>query len=98
LLVQGDQVRLEDARGAVRDVNWREQNNDLGPLPHEIRYILFGFFMNLECVDNVRIARTTNLASIGRYEVAKINGCCGYADREVYVNGELWKVGCNYGH
>lgn len=54
------------------------------------------------CMDNFRIAivgdEEAEKAYEEAYEEAKGNGCCGYEDRIVDVNGRSYKIGCNYGH
>jgi hypothetical protein len=52
--------------------------------------------------DNFRYARKSDLESVDRYEKAKAEGCCGYADWETTrtVDGidTVYLLGYNYGH
>ena len=53
----------------------------------------------LEYPDNYRCYRKRDELGKERYDKAKRSGCCGFADWE-YTDkeGEVWIVGCNYGH
>lgn len=53
---------------------------------------------DFECVDNCRIARKSDPKEMADYEEARSGGCCGFFDREILVNGEVYLIGCNYGH
>lgn len=48
--------------------------------------------------DNERIARTDNPLEMAVYEYQFKNGCCGYYDKTVTLNGVEYKIGFNYGH
>lgn len=50
------------------------------------------------CVDNYRLAFEGDDEAEGNYLAAQNNGCCGYFDRLVKIDGKLAKIGCNYGH
>jgi len=53
---------------------------------------------DLECVDNCRIARKNDSNEVNAYEEARSEGCCGFFDMEILVDGEVFLIGCNYGH
>jgi hypothetical protein len=57
--------------------------------------ILIGDF---ECVDNCRIALKSDPKEMADYEAARADGCCGFYDQEILVDGEVYLIGCNYGH
>ena len=50
------------------------------------------------CVDNERFAFVDDPKAVSEYEKQKDDGCCGFLDETVMVNGKLAMVGCNYGH
>lgn len=50
------------------------------------------------CVDNHRYAKCSDGQAVEQYRKQEANGCCGFFDAEVMIAGELWLVGCNYGH
>lgn len=50
------------------------------------------------CIDNYRFAFLDNKKEIYEYEGLKGNGCCGFFDEEIMVNGREAIIGCNYGH
>lgn len=53
---------------------------------------------DLDCVDNYRFARLNSVEELEEYEKRLGNGCCGYRDCLVVVDGQPAKIGCNYGH
>lgn len=53
---------------------------------------------DLDCVDNWRVARKDNPEEVRAYETARDDGCCGFYDTEVLVDGVIFMIGCNYGH
>lgn len=52
---------------------------------------------DLEYVDNMRVARK-NHREFQQYLDQQRKGCCGSFDIEVWIDGEKWAIGCNYGH
>jgi len=50
------------------------------------------------CIDNIRFAYQDNSIEMEKYSVDKDDGCCGSFDSEVFVDGVLCTIGCNYGH
>jgi hypothetical protein len=53
---------------------------------------------NYECADNFRFAKVGDKYQEYFYNLAKENGCCGFYDRQIYIKGELYLIGFNYGH
>tara|TARA_Y100001963_G_scaffold125455_1_gene177066 strand:+ start:2584 stop:2811 length:228 start_codon:yes stop_codon:yes gene_type:complete len=54
---------------------------------------------DLDYADNYRCYRKRDGLGKERYDEAKSSGCCGSADWEyTSKDGEVWIVGCNYGH
>jgi hypothetical protein len=54
---------------------------------------------NLDCADNCRYALESDLNQVNAYYVQRDRGCCGCADYQVLdKHGNIWLVGCNYGH
>lgn len=54
-----------------------------------------------ECFDNVdneRIALVGDEEEEAKYARQLDEGCCGFFDSEIEVNGRRFKVGFNYGH
>lgn len=51
-----------------------------------------------DCIDNYRFALLSDKAAVTAYNEAEENGCCGYFDQFVFINGQPAKIGCNYGH
>lgn len=49
-------------------------------------------------MDNFRFAYKDNPEQMQGYLEAKCNGCCGYHDEEIFINGRHAIIGCNYGH
>jgi hypothetical protein len=50
------------------------------------------------CVDNLRVAYLSDEAALLAYEDTKNEGCCGFFDTIVLINGQEATIGCNYGH
>lgn len=50
------------------------------------------------CVDNYRFAFLDDAEAVTKYEEQRGDGCCGFFDQHVTINGRLAKIGCNYGH
>jgi hypothetical protein len=50
------------------------------------------------CVDNERFAFMDDKSAMDLYETFRSNGCCGFFDEEIEVNGRRAMIGCNYGH
>lgn len=53
---------------------------------------------DLDYVDNMRVARKWCTTEMAAYNEAVEKGCCGSFDIEVWIDGEKWAIGCNYGH
>lgn len=51
-----------------------------------------------EYIDNYRFAFQDEHWSMSAYSKALSEGCCGYFDEEIMVNGRLATIGCNFGH
>lgn len=52
----------------------------------------------LEYADNWRIARPENATERLFYDEVESRGCCGSFNTIITVDGEVWMIGCNYGH
>lgn len=53
----------------------------------------------LEYADNYRAYRWKDGLHIGSYKKAVNNGCCGEAQWWTKSrSGDIWRIGCNYGH
>lgn len=50
------------------------------------------------CIDNYRIVLVGDIEGEKIYQEAVNNGCCGSQDKEVMINGKLYRIGCNFGH
>ncbi len=50
------------------------------------------------CVDNMRFAYVDDPAAVAKYQAAQEDGCCGFADYTVSIDGRQAWIGCNYGH
>lgn len=64
----------------------------------KIHKIIDSEIKDLDCVDNVRVALSSNEESVKMYEKARKDGCCGSFDKEFVINGKIYLIGCNYGH
>lgn len=52
-----------------------------------------------DCVDNERIALSTDADAVQAYDTARAYGCCGSWDVEFLdKQGRKWYIGLNYGH
>ena len=51
-----------------------------------------------DCMDNERFAFLDEPKQVELYEKWQSQGCCGFHDETILVNGKLAKIGCNYGH
>lgn len=51
-----------------------------------------------ECVDNFRFAFVDDPLGMALYLAKQQDGCCGFFDREILVEGRKAHIGCNYGH
>ena len=49
-------------------------------------------------LDNVRFAQCSKKSEMKRYWRKRAQGCCGFADKYVWVGWNKYLVGCNYGH
>lgn len=53
---------------------------------------------DLEYADNFRAAPVNNPKLWAKYKEAFDEGCCGFFDTSIYIDGVQWDIGCNYGH
>jgi len=53
---------------------------------------------DLECADNYRFAFIDDHEAVNKYEEIQSNGCCGFFDSIIEINGRRAYIGCNYGH
>jgi len=51
-----------------------------------------------QCVDNERVCQIGILHEEADYKKRYINGCCGFTDWKVEIDGIKYKLGFNYGH
>lgn len=51
-----------------------------------------------ECVDGYRFAFDDDAEAVSKYEAIHSNGCCGFFDADIVVDGRTARIGCNYGH
>lgn len=51
-----------------------------------------------ECIDNYRFSYKDDPIALQRYDAAVQEGCCGFYDADITVNGRDAVIGCNYGH
>lgn len=56
------------------------------------------FAYQYDCRDNERFAYLDDPEQVSLYEKYQSQGCCGYHDEPIIVNGRFAKIGCNYGH
>jgi hypothetical protein len=49
-------------------------------------------------IDNVRFAFVDDREAMLQYEEHQRQGCCGFFDTEVLVDGKPAMIGCNFGH
>lgn len=64
----------------------------------QLRHEIAKMTKDLDCVDNIRVALAGDRMEMNHYRWRKSQGCCGSVDREVFVNGQRFAIGCNYGH
>ena len=54
---------------------------------------------DLDFADNYRAYRHKDFKFIEDYNTAYAYGCCGYLDMDYTdTHGDVWTIGCNYGH
>lgn len=53
---------------------------------------------NEECMDNYRFAFDDDHKAVLAYEDRQQEGCCGFYDVHICVDGRDAMIGCNYGH
>jgi hypothetical protein len=53
---------------------------------------------DLEYADNYRAYRVHDGLGKAEYHGALAKGCCGFFDASAVVDGEKWRIGCNFGH
>lgn len=51
-----------------------------------------------ENVDNYRFAFKDDPAQMEEYFKRQYDGCCGFYEKVVRIDGRLALIGCNYGH
>ncbi len=54
--------------------------------------------MDESCVDNFRFAYKGDSKGMEVYNELIDQGCCGFFDQDIIVNGQPAVIGCNYGH
>lgn len=66
---------------------------------------LYEMIQNMEyeiddpCIDNHRVALKDDEDELRQYEEIKSEGCCGFYDDEVEApTGNVYLIGCNFGH
>lgn len=64
----------------------------------QARSFFFNDIEELDCADNFRFAFADNAADAEEYESIRNDGCCGFVDMSVEVDGRVYWMGCNYGH
>jgi hypothetical protein len=65
----------------------------------ELNVILPRWEDELECMDNLRIARIGNKAQEETYFYRQAGGCCGFMDTiKMCSSARQYRIGCNYGH
>lgn len=50
------------------------------------------------CVDNYRFAFKDDDSNMKAYDAATQEGCCGFFDADIEIDGRAAIIGCNYGH
>lgn len=50
------------------------------------------------CVDNERFAYKDDPLQMAKYQEQVSQGCCGFFDEDIEVNGRAAIIGCNFGH
>lgn len=51
-----------------------------------------------QCIDNYRFAFLDDEGALSKYAADQNDGCCGFYDAEITINGRIATIGCNYGH
>jgi len=51
-----------------------------------------------DCVDGYRFAFDDDAEAVAKYDAIHSNGCCGFFDAAIIVDGRPAMIGCNYGH
>lgn len=65
----------------------------------ELNAIFDGWGLDLECMDNTRVARIGDPDHEEHYERARESGCCGSIDKiHMCSSARQYRIGCNYGH
>jgi hypothetical protein len=54
--------------------------------------------LGFEYMDNERFAFTHDPEEMQEYNEKQSQGCCGFFDEKIMVDGRLAMIGCNYGH
>lgn len=50
-----------------------------------------------DCMDSIRVARVDNVGEMRAFHAAR--SCCGSSEEEIVgVSGQVYVVGCNFGH
>ena len=79
-------------------MNAKESIKETQPIPNEVwddlQYEIDR--QGLEFADSFRAYRRRGSYLKEQFEAAR--GCCGSWEGQTVVNGEVWIIGCNYGH
>lgn len=54
--------------------------------------------VNDPCIDNIRFAFEDDAVECEKYAAQVLDGCCGFFDKIIIVDGKRASIGCNYGH
>jgi hypothetical protein len=80
--------------------DWLQRTTDYSE--HNIRnitYKLVEYSTKLEFADTFRVADVSRPEEVVKYMEIRTGGCCGFEENLVSgYDGELYLVGCNYGH
>lgn len=84
-------------------VSWLTDQEIWDSIPDDDRYeisaVIDAWKDDLDCMDNVRVARMGNEAHEAAYERARDCGCCGFMDIiKMCSSARQYRIGCNYGH
>lgn len=62
------------------------------------RFMFLWSDIRYEYHDNYRFAQEDNLEQVNRYKRIQGQGCCGYYDEVIPIDGVNYLIGFNYGH
>ena len=51
-----------------------------------------------DCVDNYRFTFINDDRGMAKYREQQYDGCCGFFDAQIKIDGRDALIGCNYGH